>query len=157
METTGKTSTKSARARARTVLLRELARAVADLVHQDHIEGLLETLNGTGYDSSLANVTSHDIGRAIIALAPLLDDIDSLACVVHTAAFHRHMGPRVEHGGRADWGTPTERMKCEIAEYRAQATLDRAGEFVLRRFLLRMNTERATQEQTGHGAGVKVH
>ncbi len=135
----------------RAALLAALRRDVAELVRQDHVQGLRETLNGTHFDSMWTDVSCREIGAAIMALAPLVANVDELACVVHTAAYHRHIGTRETIDS-----VPQDRMVRELAEYRAQTTLDRAGPYVLARFLLRMQ-EGHPELEMAPTAGAEVH
>jgi hypothetical protein len=139
--------------RIRTALLAALKRDVAELVRKDDIDGLLETLSLTGYDTTKANVTSHGIGRAIVTIASLLvDDVARLAKVAHTATFHRYF-----FGYRDLEDSPQLRTSREYAEYRAAATLDKAGPGVLSRWLLEMNTEQADLENRAPTPSAAVH
>lgn len=119
-------NTATADERARAALLAALERDVAELVKHDDMDGLDDTLANTGYMSNWTSHTCEDLGRGIMALAPLLD-VDDLACVVHTAAWHRHRGP----------SSMAERARAESL---ANATLAEVGPDILERFLERTNT-----------------
>lgn len=145
-------NTKKTNARVRTSLLAALRHEVAELVRQDHIDALLETLVGTGYDICRATVTSQQVGRAILAVVPLVESVEDLACVVHTAAYHRHLKINGRHEAVAH-----DRAMLELAEFHAQATLDRAGPGVLYRFLLRMEQGRLEEVEDKLATSAEVH
>lgn len=73
----------------RAALMTSLRADVATLVERGDSgeSGLDSVLESVGYHCVVSE-TNENIGRAIVALAPLLD-LDVLANVVHAAAYHR--------------------------------------------------------------------
>jgi len=80
---------KNSKSPIRTALLASLRADVTALVERGDSgdSGLDSVLETVGYHCIVAE-TNKNIGRAIAALAPMLD-LDVLASVAHAAAFHR--------------------------------------------------------------------